>query len=44
MREVPLREGEQEISLPEIGQIPAGVYIWKVYTPSLKTQGHLVKQ
>lgn len=44
MREVLLCEGQQEIPLPEVAQLPTGVYVWKVYTPSLKTQGHLVKQ
>jgi len=44
MRELLLREGIQEIPLPEIAPIPSGVYIWKVYTPNLEVQGHLVKQ
>jgi hypothetical protein len=44
MREMWLHEGQQEVPLPEVAPLPSGVYVWKVYTPSLKAQGHLVKQ
>ena len=44
MRELLLEEGRQNIPLPEVAQLPGGVYVWKVYTPNFKTQGHLVKQ
>jgi len=44
MREVSLAEGQQEIPLPEVQGLPGGVYLWKIYTPSQKAQGHLVKQ
>ncbi|MBL7809566.1 MAG: hypothetical protein JNN28_17230 [Saprospiraceae bacterium] len=43
-REFELREGAQEFPLPEVAPLPAGVYSWKVYTPSLETQGQLIKQ
>lgn len=44
MREFELREGRQDLPLPEVALLPAGVYSWKVYTPSLETQGQLIKQ
>ena len=44
MRELQLSEGRQEIPLPEVQGLPTGVYVWKIYTPSQKAQGHLVKQ
>lgn len=44
LREFELREGSQEFLLPEVAPLPAGVYSWKVYTPSLETQGQLIKQ
>jgi hypothetical protein len=44
VRDVALDSGEQEFIVPEVGQLPAGVYIWKVYAGGEKTQGHLVKQ
>ena len=44
MREFLLTEGRQDIPLPEVAQLPAGVYLWKLFTPSLKSEGHLVKQ
>jgi hypothetical protein len=43
-REFELREGRQELALPEVAPLPAGVYSWKVYTPSLEAQGQLIKQ
>jgi len=43
-RECELHEGKQDIPLPEVASLPAGVYIWKVYTPSLEAQGQLIKQ
>jgi len=44
VRDVALKSGEQEFIVSEVGQLPAGVYIWKVYSNGEKTQGHLVKQ
>ncbi|MDO8367786.1 MAG: T9SS type A sorting domain-containing protein [Saprospiraceae bacterium] len=44
VRDVLFQEGKQDIPLPEVAPLPTGVYVWKVYTPSFKTQGHLVKQ
>ncbi len=44
LREFELREGRQQFLLPEVAPLPAGVYSWKVYTPSLETQGQLIKQ
>jgi hypothetical protein len=44
LHEVSLTKGMQEIQLPEIAQLPAGVYFWKAYTRSFKAEGHLVKQ
>ena len=44
MREVTLTQGEQTFVLPEVSQLPAGVYIWKVLAEGLKTQGNLIKQ
>lgn len=43
-REFELREGRQDIPLPEVAPLPAGVYTWKIYTQSLETQGQLIKQ
>lgn len=43
-REVTLEAGEQTFDIPEIAQLPAGVYFWKVLTPWAKTQGHLIRQ
>jgi len=44
MREYALQEGRQDIPLPEVASLPAGIYIWKVFTPSLEAQGQLIKQ
>ena len=44
VRDVVFEGGEQEFFVPGIGQLPNGVYIWKVYAGGEKTQGHLVKQ
>ncbi len=44
MRELMLAEGQQEIPLMEVQGLPSGVYVWQIYTPTLKAQGHLVKQ
>ncbi len=44
VRDVMLDGSEQEFVVPEVAQLPAGVYIWKVYAGGQKTQGHLVKQ
>ena len=44
MREVSLAEGPQEIPLNEAQGLPSGVYVWKIFTPTQKAQGHLVKQ
>lgn len=43
-RDVVFTTGEQEISLPEAIQLPAGVYVWKVIAKAAKVQGHWVKQ
>lgn len=44
MRDVPITEGQQDIPLPETANLPAGVYIWKVYSNGLKVQGNWIKQ
>lgn len=44
LRECTLVEGGQEIPLPEATLLPAGVYVWKIYTPTQEAQGHLIKQ
>ena len=44
MHELLLTEGRQEIPLTEAPGLPGGVYIWKIYTPTQKAQGHLIKQ
>ncbi|MCC6461088.1 MAG: hypothetical protein IT260_11495 [Saprospiraceae bacterium] len=44
MKEVELNPGEQIFEIPEVAQLPAGVYFWKVLAPWGKTQGHLIKQ
>ncbi len=44
IHEVLLTEGRQEVPLTEVPGLPGGVYIWKIYTPTRKAQGHLIKQ
>ncbi len=44
MHEVLLAEGRQEIPLTEVPGLPGGVYVWKIYTPTQKAQGHLIRQ
>jgi hypothetical protein len=44
LHEVTLIEGSQDIRLPEVGALPAGVYFWKAYTRSFEAAGHLIKQ
>jgi hypothetical protein len=44
LHEVSLIEGSQDIRLPEVGALPAGVYFWKAYTRSLEAAGHLIKR
>jgi hypothetical protein len=44
LHEVSLIEGSQDIRLPEVGALPAGVYFWKAYTRSFEAAGHLIKQ
>jgi hypothetical protein len=36
--------GQQDITIPEIKNLPAGVYLWKVYGDDIQTHGHLIKQ
>lgn len=43
LKEITLDKGRQDISLQEAEGLPKGVYIWKVFTHSAKTQGHLIK-
>ena len=44
MRDIMLTEGQQDIQLQEVAQLPLGVYLWKIYSNGVKAQGHLVKQ
>ncbi|MDX1912991.1 MAG: cohesin domain-containing protein [Saprospiraceae bacterium] len=44
MQQLMLVQGSQEIALPEVQNLPTGVYVWKIFTPTKKAQGHLVKQ
>ncbi|MBX2891105.1 MAG: hypothetical protein KF734_09285 [Saprospiraceae bacterium] len=45
LRDLALEAGEQTLALPEFASLPAGVYVWKVWTQAgEKAQGHLVKQ
>ncbi len=43
LKEITLEKGRHDISLPEAEALPKGVYMWKVFTRSAKTQGHLIK-
>ena len=43
LRDVTLSEGEQLVALPEVLNLPAGVYSWKVYAGGSKAHGQLVK-
>jgi hypothetical protein len=43
-KDVDIRKGDQEFELPEVAQLPAGIYIWKVYAFDATLQGRLVKQ
>jgi hypothetical protein len=43
-RDVDLIEGTQVFDIPEVAQLPAGVYNWKVFTTEHKSVGRLVKQ
>jgi hypothetical protein len=43
-KDVEIGEGSQVFDLPEVAQLPAGVYVWKVYAFDTKLQGRLVKQ
>jgi len=43
-QDVTLSAQEQEFSLPEAAQLPAGVYVWKINSNGAKAQGHWVKQ
>ncbi|MEZ4927271.1 MAG: cohesin domain-containing protein [Saprospiraceae bacterium] len=43
MRDVQLSIGNQEIHIPEVASLPAGVYSWKLYFKGHKAQGHWVK-
>ena len=43
LKEIILDKGRQDISLQEAESLPKGVYMWKVFTNSAKTQGHLIK-
>jgi hypothetical protein len=43
LRDVMLLEGEQVVALPEVLDLPAGVYSWKVYAGESEAHGQLVK-
>ena len=43
LKEMTLEKGRHDISLQEAEGLPKGVYVWKVFTRSAKTQGHLIK-
>ena len=43
LRDVMLSEGEQVVALPEVLNLPAGVYSWKVYSGGSEAHGQLVK-
>jgi hypothetical protein len=43
LKEITLNKGRHDISLQEAEGLPKGVYMWKVFTNSAKTQGHLIK-
>jgi hypothetical protein len=43
LKEITLDKGRHDISLQEAEGLPKGVYTWKVFTRSAKTQGHLIK-
>ncbi len=43
LKEITLNKGRHDISLQEAEGLPKGVYMWKVFTHSAKTQGHLIK-
>ena len=43
LKEITLEKGRHDISLQEAEGLPKGVYVWKVFTRSAKTQGHLIK-
>jgi len=43
LRDVTLSEGEQLVALPEVLNLPAGIYSWKVYAGGSKAHGQLVK-
>jgi hypothetical protein len=44
MQQLVLAPGGQEIPLPEVQNQPPGVYLWKIFTPTQKAGGHLIKQ
>jgi hypothetical protein len=43
LRDVTLSEGEQLVALPEVLNLPAGIYSWKVYAGGFEAHGQLVK-
>lgn len=43
-RKIMLEPGQQEITIPDVKDLPAGVYLWKVYGGNDQAQGHLIKQ
>ena len=43
-QDVSIAAGKQQIGLPEIARLPAGIYLWKVSADGLQAQGRLVKQ
>lgn len=43
LKEITLEKGRHDVSLQEAEGLPKGVYMWKVFTRSAKTQGHLIK-
>ncbi|MCW5923957.1 MAG: hypothetical protein KIS77_16565 [Saprospiraceae bacterium] len=44
LRDVALGADGQEVALPELARLPAGVYRWQVQANGETAQGHLVKQ
>jgi hypothetical protein len=45
MQQIELTDGESILETGVLADKPAGVYLWKVWTPSgVKVEGHIVKQ
>ncbi len=44
VQDIELQAGTRQVTVPELADLPAGVYIWKLYAKDSKLQGHLIKQ